>query len=639
MRLNPWLAAVTWALLTGAAVPTLADETGESGLTAFDSSAELTAFLTASAPQDEEAAECDPEQPGCIDPNGVEDVVVTGTRASAPSITNNQQGGVDEGDLVKLRGDTLVVLRRGRLFTISIAGGRMRPVDSIDAYPPGVDAADDWYDEMLVAGDWVVVIGFSYERGGSEINRFRLDEAGNLTFADSHHISSDDYYSSRNYASRLIGDQLVMYTPTYVDDPAKPLSGLPVISRWAPGDAEPVTRPLVAATDIYRSPVEVKAASGNFRNLHSVIRCDLDEPELACRATTVLGPAGRSFYVTENAVYVWMTEWPRWSRQPPPVGEARSSLYRFPLDGRRPDAIRARGAPVDQFSFLEEPETGLLNVFLVSDSRGDAMWAPEYARGGAALLRLPLSSLGSGLEEAGADLYRPLPDAGWSLQDRFVGRHLLYAGRQRDASARTYTGILNVVPIDGGAVRSFVLDDAPGRIEQMGPDALVVSGDDAVAFDTIALTGPAPVLSDRYVMPSAEEAESRSHAFFYQPDGSSPDGAEGVLGLPVMREFEGEVGDLFYQSADMAYLRRNDGRLRPLGTLDSRPAGARDDGCVASCIDWYGDARPIFAGRRVFALLGYELVEGRERGGRIREIGRVNFAPPPPVGPRPYYRD
>ena len=85
------------------------------------------------------------------------------------SITNAQEANVDEGDIVKLRGNTLVILRRGRLFTVSIAGGRMRPIDSINAYPPGVDARNDWYDEMLLAGDRVVVIGYSYARGGTEI--------------------------------------------------------------------------------------------------------------------------------------------------------------------------------------------------------------------------------------------------------------------------------------------------------------------------------------------------------------------------------------------------------------------------------------------------------------------------------------
>ena len=52
---------------------------------------------------------------------------------------------------------------------------RMRPVHSIDAFPPGVSGRGDWYDEMLISGDRVIVVGYCYARGGTEINRFRLD--------------------------------------------------------------------------------------------------------------------------------------------------------------------------------------------------------------------------------------------------------------------------------------------------------------------------------------------------------------------------------------------------------------------------------------------------------------------------------
>ncbi|MND00709.1 hypothetical protein D3C83_194220 [compost metagenome] len=51
-----------------------------------------------------------------------------------------------------------------------------------------------------------------------------------------------------------------------------------------------------------------------------------------------------------------------------------------------------------------------------------------------------------------------------------------------------------------------------------------------------------------------------------------------------------------------------------------------------SCLDWYGNARPIFLNGRIFALLGYELVEGRESRGVIEEVRRVSFAPRP-AGP------
>ncbi|HYM18412.1 MAG TPA: hypothetical protein VEU06_07610 [Micropepsaceae bacterium] len=39
------------------------------------------------------------------------------------------------------------------------------------------------------------------------------------------------------------------------------------------------------------------------------------------------------------------------------------------------------------------------------------------------------------------------------------------------------------------------------------------------------------------------------------------------------------------------------------------------------------EGRPIFIDKRVFALLGYELVEGRASPAAIREVGRISFAP------------
>ena len=80
-----------------------------------------------------------------------------------------------------------------------------------------------------------------------------------------------------------------------------------------------------------------------------------------------------------------------------------------------------------------------------------------------------------------------------------------------------------------------------------------------------------------------------------------------------------------------------------LGDLAAQAGPRVDDGCKASCTDWYGNARPIFLGvrenertnertnERVVALMGYELVEGRLQGqGRSEQIverRRVNFSP------------
>lgn len=593
---------------------------------------------------DQVQSECDADPTLCPqDQTQVDEVVVTGSRiASAPtvspSITNNQEAGVDEGDIVKARGDTLIILRRGRLFTVSTANGRLTPVDHIDAYPPRVQARGDWYDEMLVLGDMIVVVGYSYANERTEINRFTLDAAGNLTFLDNHGIQSNDYYSSRNYASRLSGGRLILYAPSYLGRGNDPMEVLPQMSSVGGGPKGTTFQPLVTPEDVFISPELRGGAQGRIDALHAVVSCDLAAPRFACRAIAVLGPGSRAFYVAGDAAYLWLT-----SGHGGRVGEVGpgSAVFRIPLNGDRPQAIKTRGIPIDQFSFNENAEDGTLDVLVVSDGGGDAMWRPEFAQGGAALLRLPLAAFGDGTTEADAGLYRLLPPLGdsWSNQNRFVGDYLLYSQR-----AGMQSGLLNVVPLDGRPVSTFDMPGGVSRIEVMGQDALVMSGEEDLVFSTVGLSPTGAQIIDRYAMPGAEEAESRSHAFFYNPDLNSPDGARGVVGLPVMRRMEEDENADDYDdgeadsswrtrwSADVTFLRRGPNGLSPLGGLSARPGPAVNDYCVASCTDWYGDARPIFHDGRVFALLGYELVEGRERRGRMREIGRVGFAPPAPVG-------
>src|SRR5262249_20954914 len=117
-------------------------------------------------------------------------------KQESESITNTQHAGVDEGGIVKLHGDHLVILRRGRLFTVAIGDGALKPVSAVDAFGPEIDPRHTWYDELLVSEDTVVVIGYSYERGGTEVGLFRIDSGGNLTYRATYHFRSDDYYAS-----------------------------------------------------------------------------------------------------------------------------------------------------------------------------------------------------------------------------------------------------------------------------------------------------------------------------------------------------------------------------------------------------------------------------------------------------------
>lgn len=607
-----------------------------STLTSFASLAELNGWARDHARQDPPSTEsdCPPDWEVCPGDGEVEQVVVTGSRIPAASITNNQEAGVDEGDIVKLSGDILVILRRGRLFTVDIADGGLRPVESIAAYAPGVVAEDDWYDEMLVADGWVVVIGYSYERETSEINRFRLDRRGRLRFVDSHRLTANDYYSGRNYASRLIGNRLVLYSPMYVNDEDDPLADAPRLSRLG-AEGREVPQPLLDVGDIYRTPSLIAGQEPQVEAIHTIVGCDLTARVLHCGATAIAGPGSRTVYVATDAAYLWLTQSVgyQWGED----WRLGSAVYRIPLDGSTPRMARTWGGPVDQLSFAEDTERGVLNVLVTALSGDDAMWNSEYRRGEMALLTLPLSRFADGETPPVETDYRRLtglPENGGPAQNRFVGRSLVYSVSNGWWEPATLASSVSVVPLDGGEIATWLMAGGVERIEVMGRDALVVTRTDAgVTFSTVNLIDaapdrfdPAPQISHEFLLENTFGAETRSHAFFYQPALDSPDGERGLLGLPVMQEVEGDNG-LFDASADMAFLRRGNDRLALQGLLESRPDTQADDGCVASCVDWYGDARPIFIGERVFALLGYELVEGRPQGRTMREIARVSFAP------------
>ena len=214
----------------------------------------------------------------------------------------------------------------------------MRPVDSINAFPPGVSGQGDWYDEMLLLGDRVIVVGYSYARGGTELNRFRLSPDGRLRYEDSYHLRSNDYYSSRNYASRLIGNRLVFYTPLYLEWDDDPLEALPGLRKWQPGyDEDTPFRRIATARQIFIAPRMRDPGKYEIDTLHSVTNCDLTAPVLDCSAVGVLGPPSRTFYVSGNAVYLWVSD-----AIPGATATATRTeafLYRLPFGRERPSAI------------------------------------------------------------------------------------------------------------------------------------------------------------------------------------------------------------------------------------------------------------------------------------------------------------
>ncbi|WP_166636866.1 beta-propeller domain-containing protein [Cognatilysobacter terrigena] len=519
------------------------------------------------------------------------------------SITNNQVQGVDEGDIVKRAGDVLVVLRRGRLFTVRVGDDHLEPVASANAFGPDVDPSGTWYDEMLVSADTIAVIGYSYSRGGTEVGLFDLARDGGLHYRATYQLRSSDYYSSRNYASRLVGHKLVFYTPSDLNPWSDWRAALPAYRRWTPGATPASFHRMLPAERIYRGLDDLDDDVA----LHTVSVCDLATPEMDCNATAVLGGSGGTFYVSEDAVYVWTTG-ARNDR-----GTPSASVLRMPLDGGAPSMLRTWGSPNDQMAFLQRD--GWLNVLVARDGDGDRMWRGESGGGDLALMRVPLTAFGDLRAKATRDNFRVLPGtSAYNLHQRFIGDWLVYGDgvwgdRQQEVHVLRYAAT--------SPVQTFKLVHRLDRIDALGADGVLVGNDDNdLVFTGLRLRGDTAALDGGYRRPDATQGDDRTHGFFYRPQ----DADSGVLGLPILHGGE-------RAGASVLYLRNRALALSALGTLDSHASNV-DDACQASCVDWYGNARPIFLGDRVFALLGYELVEGSVDGDAIHERRRVDFAPP-----------
>lgn len=559
--------------------------------------------------------------------------------AAAESITNVQTAGVDEGGIVKRAGDHLVILRRGRLFTVRVGGDQLQPTAVLDAYAPGTNPRGAWYDELLISGSTVVVIGYSYARGGTEVGLFELGGNGALSYRATYHLRSFDYYSSRNYASRLIGRQLVFYSPTVLQPwGPPPLQLMPGVRRWHGDSTPPAFERILPATRVYRTDDDFDPAQPLA--LHTVTRCELGAAEMNCGSTAVLGPVGRVFYVSAGSVYVWTAGLRSpWPGRPAPATSANASVFRIPLDGAAPSGLKTAGMPVDQMSFLED-ERGHLNVLLRDQGVGESMFGSERPAGaGMALLRVPLAAFGDGRGSAQREHYRRLPAvAGYGLQNRYIGDWLVWGGQ---AAAPVAGESARPGPAGGAAWALRYADTAEPvalrpahaveRIEAMGTDAVLVgNAGSELGFSAVQLGRREARLAGVYRQADARQGETRSHGFFYRPTGTD----EGLLGLPVLGAAGGRRSGVFTGaegSASVVFLRQRGLDFQPLGELEARSAALRDDACKASCVDWYGNARPIFLGERVFALMGYELVEGALGGRgsreRIDERRRVSFAP------------
>lgn len=531
------------------------------------------------------------------------------------SITNVQEQGVDEGDIVKNVGDSLLVLRQGRLYAVSVAVPGT-PVQTGSVRVAASEALNDgvWYDEMLVDGDRVYVIGYRYDlagvgpqaesevpelawNGATEVNVFRLRDGG-FERLGSTFVESWDYFSSDNYASRLVDGRLVFYMPFSAwlrESDGEP--AFPRLLAAGPDGRFEALGPLFAADDVYR-PLE----KPEMPVFHSLVTCDLGEDgSVDCAAKSLLGDVSREFYVSPTDVFLWSND----------------HVYEFEIATQTVLAHTVTGIPFDQFAFRQDGETlhvatldgaGTLSMLTLDLGRFDTEGAQS------------LDGLARVLHEGS------FGEGGWSgvTAERYAG----------DTFVAAVGGTPNAVVIhDLASGETATVDPGfpVGRIEALGSDRVLVAGSGsgvAASFEMRVLDLPAKGSTVGAVsLPSSGEGESRSHGFFFRPssDGTRGQAGEGTFGIPVVQEVPADretpaVSDgsgaeeagsevTWWGSgiSNVAFVAVGaDGAMSPLGVVSATgDAGV----CETSCVDWYGNTRPIFLGDRVFALMGSELVE------------------------------
>lgn len=600
---------------------------------------------------------------------GAEVITVTGSRIASPAmsspvavttmsganITNTQVAAVDEGDIVKLIGEYLLVLQDGRVFAVHYPS--MRLTDRVDVYRKDADGdpiGADWYDEMLVQGDQIIITAYSYEDDATELTVLRLDQAsGKVTVRGVFLISSDDYYDIDNYATRIVGDKLVIYTPYEAEDLVSRRKR-PAIRRWT--NAKDFDEERASGTqllDIRKVYRPVFGVSEPW--IHTVSICPLGDviaSGLKCETTGFMGADMAEMFVAGDAVYLWMPgvgsdEMP-WTSCPlvtpaPTFGEVPpAAVFRIPVGRGETEVMGARGMPVDQFGMDARPgRFRALPAFIRNGCEDDD--APvAFALLDASLVRFRDQYVAARESE-----FVRVPGVnGGGIENRFLADFVVYGGRDyysrrpprdEDARGRALANGLTVVPIDNPhAPQRVALGHTLIRLEKLGDTTVIANGYAGeeglrVSYVGLAAGERGSAVRSSALLPRRYESEGRSHAF----NATYTTAGDGMLGVPTVTRVErsngywwySDVSDLSFLGFDSKGLLADGGMIAATPENEVRTAQGYD--CEVSCIDWYGNARPIFLGGKVYGLMATELVEAEVVAGRVSERRRVDLTSAP----------
>ncbi|KFL37751.1 hypothetical protein N788_00855 [Arenimonas donghaensis DSM 18148 = HO3-R19] len=566
---------------------------------------------------------CRGTRPAEADSDVLETIEVTGSRIDPRDlITNNQEGGVDEGDIVKKSGDFLLVLRGGSLHSVRIARQGRAVLEHAGSLRLAEDGDDRiWFDEILTFGPRVLLLGFNYgeDEPVAELQLFHLDANGGLVRDARFWLRSNDYFDGDNYGARLQGDNLLMSLQLPLQ-----LQGEMAWPEWSRRDVPaPGWTPLLEAADLYYPMLP-----GRLPRIHVLLQCPLaglDDERLACRSTGFVAEGRSELYATRTHAYLalgglapqaWRSklvlpddgDWPveAWPLR-------RTSIVRVPFGAGDPTVATVHGDIDQSFQFREDAE-GALWVLPLSGEHDDDERTTRYG-----LYRLaPEDFSGFAGEPSPARAFAEVPGGVGTIRfDREVvwfGESSWW-GQKKPSPGRLWAlglgdGVLTPVPVTHSVQ---FMQPAGDRMLAIG---LVPGG--GMAASVLAGAGQ-PRRLHTLDWPGYFSSESRSHAVNV---GRLPGGPL-LLGLPAWPESSRSRDDDTWpeeQASDLLYARIDGDRLSAAGVLSMQDAGGQD---CEDCWDWYGNARTFFVGGRVFALSGSLLVEGAWTGDRVQRRARL----------------
>lgn len=577
----------------------------------------------------------------------IERIEVTGSRVDSTfsSITNNQVNGIDEGDIVKVSGDYLLILRQGKIYSVRLSeygAGEFNLPYEIDVIQPGW-GKDVWYDELLVVEDIVLVLGYSYSLDASQILRFKINDNGIISYKDGIAIKSNDYFSSDNYASRLFKGKYLTYLPVeLIANRSGELNDLgvniPKFARLNSSNADNlIWEEIVKPSDIYKPNQIVTDPI-----LHTIITCSPLSENFECMGKGLISSNNYEYFVSQSAFYLWTYALPKslvtdfnfdenWNTHYESTATSHmsgdSKLFKLEHLSQQFKVVDVDGVPVDQFSFYESE--GVLNIVSVNNP-----WSKTKEK--AQLFQIPKDEFDSLSKD------RIMPSRIWYLSPNYINNRFveswLVLGYYADINGG-YKSKASVKPqftlyfksLNTAEDLNIELGHSVDRIETVGRKLFISGIDTDFNFNvSIINIENKPFLEGGGVFEDFLEHDTRSHAFNF----AQFDNHFGVAGITAYNKVNNTgntlLNDFYWEenvAANIIFFGLAGGyEVIKAGEVKSHAKQiSLADKCEVSCVDWYGNSRPFFINERIFVLTGDELIESQLVGNQVEEIKRINI--------------